>query len=52
MSILVFSGIFYAVNFLTLEIDSVLGNEKPTLVAPAKFNLNQINALGIEKMQK
>jgi hypothetical protein len=52
MSILVFSGIFYAVNFLTLEIGDVLGNEKPNLVAPTKFNLSQINALGIENMQK
>jgi hypothetical protein len=52
MSILVFLGIFYAVNFLTSEIGVVLSNRGTSAVAPVRFNLDQINTLGIENMQK
>lgn len=52
MSILVFACVFYSVDFLTLKIKKVLNIGRMTETTPVKFDIEKIEALEIQKIQK
>jgi hypothetical protein len=52
MSILVFSYIFYSIDFLTLRVKDVLNAEKGNKASSVNFNIDKIKALQIDNMQK
>ena len=52
MSILVFVYLFYAIDFLTIEIQDVLNAGKSAAGSTIKFDIDKIKALEIQKTQQ